>query len=118
MSKKPTLIAGRVAVLVNRHTTFDLGNPGATPVHAFTYINAKYAPDGQLDTHWVKSGYRLVGYAEIAAEIMPTGAMLAGAVACLREERKKILADAQKEATRIEGEIQKLLAIEFDGAAA
>ena len=45
---------------------------------------------------------------------MPTKTMLQSAVAGLKAEKEAVLANAQLEATRLEGEIQKLLAIGYD----
>lgn len=118
MSKTPTIITGRMATLVTKHSRFDISNPSATNLGSLSFVDQRYAPDGVLDPSWAKDGYRLVGYAKVKVEIMPTDSMLHGAVASLRAEREKIIADAQAEATRIEGEIQKLLAISFDGAEA
>jgi hypothetical protein len=61
-----------------------------------------------------KDGWRLVGWAAISVQIMPTKTMLQSAVEGLKAEKEKVLADAQLEATRIECEIQKLLAITYD----
>ena len=55
-----------------------------------------------------------MGWAAISIQIMPTKTMLQSAVEGLQAEKEAILADAHAQATRIEGEIQKLLAISYD----
>ncbi len=109
---KPIIIKGRVPALVGEYTRFDPANPTNTPAHGFTFIDAMYVVDGKVDSSW--SSYRLVGWAEITVELLPVADMMASAVDSLKAQKQKIIADAQLEATRLEGEIQKLLAISYE----
>lgn len=115
MADQPVFITGRAAVLVGQYTKFSLSDPAGTPAHEFVFAAEEVVtPDGKLRGSWGKD-YRHVGYADIRVEIMPTKKMLKSAVTALKAEKVAVLANAQREATRLEGEIQKLLAIEFDG---
>lgn len=113
----PITITGRAAVLVSKYTGFDLSDPSKTAVYQFVYVRPDYVnKDGVLDACWTREGnYRHVGWAEIKVEVMPVDGMLKGAVAALENEKKALIADTQKRVTEIEGEIQKLLAIECAG---
>lgn len=114
LNDKPTEITGRAAVVVSKYTRFDLSDPSATPAHEFSFINPDYVQDGVLDPGWAKDGYRHVGWAAISVQVLPVKQMMAGAVAALQAEKQHVIATAQADATRIEGEIQKLLAISYD----
>ena len=114
LNDKPTEITGRAAVVVSKYSCFDLSNPAATPVHGFSFVNPDYVKDGVLDPGWAKDGYRHVGWAAISVQVLPVKQMMAGAVATLQAEKQHVIATAQAEAMRIEGEIQKLLAISYD----
>jgi hypothetical protein len=119
MSDQTITITGRSAVLVNKHTSFELSDPSKTAVSEFCYCReGVIEEDGKLCRSWAKDGWRHVGWAEIKVEVMPVKSMLKSAVKALKVEKEAILADAHKRATDIESEIQKLLAIEFDGSAA
>ena len=52
------------------------------------------------------------GMARIEIELLPQKEITTKAVATLRQQKEQVLATAQAEATRIEGQIQSLLAIE------
>jgi hypothetical protein len=107
----PVVITGRAAVCVTKYTSFDISNPGKTKAHEFTFLDPKYVKDGALTPDWSKDGYRLVGWAEIKVEVLPAEDMLGAAVESLKAEKRRVIADAQAAATRIEAEIQKLLSI-------
>lgn len=112
---EPVTITGRAAVCVTKYTSFDLSAPDKTPIHAFSFLDPRYVDEaGTLDKSWAKDGWRLVGWAAISIQIMPTKTMLQSAVTALKAEKEAVIATAQAEATRIEGEIQKLLAITYD----
>lgn len=55
-----------------------------------------------------------VGTATITIEVDSRDEMIKSQVATLTEKKKRVLAEAQREATQIEGQIQNLLAITFD----
>ena len=65
----------------------------------------------------VADGYIMVGMARIEIELLPQKEITTKAVATLRQQKEQVLATAQAEATRIEGQIQSLLAIEHVSAA-
>lgn len=111
---QPVTITGRAAVLVSKYTAFDLSDPGSTPAHQLVYVDPTYVKDGVLKKSWAGDGYRLIGWAEIKVDVMPVKSMLTSAVETLKAEKETVLAEAQKRATEIEGEIQKLLAITYD----
>lgn len=111
---QPIIIKGRAAALVMKETGFDLTCPEATPAHAFTFVRADAVADGVLSPNWAAHGYRHVGFADLVVEVMPVKGMVASAVEALKAERQSVLATAQKEATRLDGEIQKLLAIGYE----
>lgn len=113
---KPVTITGRVAVLVSKYASFDLNDTGKTPVDQFAYVSPNYInKDGNLNHDWAKDGkYRHVGWADISIQILPVKQMMSSAISALEAEKKHVLATAQAEATRIEVEIQKLLAITYD----
>lgn len=60
-------------------------------------------------------GYTLVGKATVVATISAGQDLVEAKVKALREEQRQIIADAQAKSTVIEGQIQKLLAITFEG---
>ena len=57
-------------------------------------------------------GWARAGTAQVTVDLLDDSAILAGTIASLRAQRKKILAEAHASATKIDGEIQSLLAIE------
>ncbi len=60
---------------------------------------------------WAKQGYIQIGIANVEIEFMNRDEMTTNAVSALRKQKESVLAEAQAEATRIDGEIQNLLAI-------
>lgn len=66
------------------------------------------------DADWTKNGYTKVGAAQIEIEFMNRDEVTTNAVSALRKQKESVLAEAQAEATRIEGTIQNLLAITHD----
>lgn len=62
---------------------------------------------------WIKrdADYVCVGEATISVKLASYAEVVDAHVKALREHQKKVQADAAAEVTRIEGEIQKLLAI-------
>lgn len=107
-------ITGKAAVIVGKYTNFDPANPQKTKAHEFTLIGHQNVKDGSLEKHWSKDGYILVGTANIEIELLPQKEMTTSAVASLRKQKASVLATAQMEATKIEAQIQSLLAITMD----
>lgn len=110
----PVTITGRAAVAVSKYTGFDLSNPDKTEAHEFVFLNPARVNDGVLDWDWSKDGYRFVGWAAISIQLLPSDTMLQSAVSALQAEKQAVIADAQRRATEIDGEIQKLLAITYE----
>lgn len=63
-------------------------------------------------------GWTQVGAATVTAELFDTSSMVDNKVAALRKQATKIRADATAQCTRIEGQINQLLAIENSVGAA
>ena len=111
--RKPITITGTAPALVGKYTWFDPAEPANTRADAFSFIDPRYVnEDGILDAAWHE--YRFVGWAEITITLLPHDDMLKSAVESLTAQKKKVMADSQAEITRIEGEIQKLLAINYE----
>lgn len=62
------------------------------------------------------AGWTFAGDAEITVAIVDEKSLVENKVAALREEAKTIRAEATAKVTKIESQIQNLLAISFDGA--
>jgi len=108
-----TKITGNAVVLVSKYTRFDPANPEKTAAHEFTLVGKdNLTKEGALRANWAKDGYILVGMARIEIELLPQKEITTKAVATLRQQKEQVIATAQAEATRIEGQIQSLLAIE------
>lgn len=106
-------ITGKALVLISKHTSFDPANPEKTPAHSFAYVSTDNSnKDGSLKSFLSADGYVLVGHAEITVDLLPTKKVTEHAVASLRKQKEKVIADAQAAATSIERQIQSLLAIE------
>ena len=108
-----TKITGDAVALVSKYTRFDPANPEKTAADEFSIVSKdSLTKEGALRAHWAKDGYILVGMARIEIELLPQKEITTKAVATLRQQKEQVLATAQAEATRIEGQIQSLLAIE------
>ena len=108
-----TKITGDAVALVSKYTRFDPANPEKTAADEFSIVSKdSLTKEGALHAHWAKDGYILVGMARIEIELLPQKEITTKAVATLRQQKEQVLATAQAEATRIEGQIQSLLAIE------
>lgn len=106
-------ITGEAIALVSKYTRFDPAHPEKTPAHEFTLTGKdSLKKDGSLTGFWAKDGYLLVGTARIEIDLMPPKEVTKHAIVTLRQQKENVLAAAQAEATRIEGQIQSLLAIE------
>ena len=116
MAKQITT-TGRTAVCVSRYTDFDISAPQKTDAHRFVFLNPDAVNNGVLEETWLKNGYRFVGWADVAITFVGADEMLTSAVESLKAQKQKVIADAQAAATRIEGEIQKLLAISYSEVA-
>ena len=102
-------IAGTQIVAVNKYSQFNPAAPEKADLQAFTLLN----PDanGGMGDYWAKEGYIHVGMATVEIELMPARDITSSAVTALKTKKTAVLAAAQAEATRIEQEIQSLLAI-------
>ena len=108
-----TKITGDAVALVSKYTRFDPANPEKTAADEFSIVSKdSMTNEGALRADWAKDGYILVGMARIEIELLPQKEITTKAVATLRQQKEQVLATAQAEATRIEGQIQSLLAIE------
>lgn len=106
-------ITSKALALVNKYVSFDPANPTKTPAHSFVLVGPdNINKDGSLKAMWADDGYLLVGNAEITVDLLPTKKVTEHAVASLRTQKEKVIADAQAAATSIERQIQSLLAIE------
>jgi len=65
------------------------------------------------DADMKSDGWTLVGTATITVSLVDKDTLIQNKVAALREEAKAIRADATEKVTRIEGQIQNLLAISY-----
>lgn len=106
-------ITGTAVVAVSEHSGFDLSNPGKTPIASFSFLGQHSLKDGALTESWASAGYRLVGHAEVSITFLAQDTMLSSAVESLKAMKQKVIAEAERESNRIEGEIQKLLAISY-----
>ena len=108
-----TKITGDAVALVSKYTRFDPANPEKTAAYEFSIVGKdSLTKEGVLRANWAKDGYVMVGMARIEIELLPQKEITTKAVATLRQQKEQVLATAQAEATRIEGQIQSLLAIE------
>lgn len=64
------------------------------------------------------NGYTYIGSATIRLEACTRDEIIGSKVDALKTEKAQVLATAQAKATEIDSQIQKLLAISFDGAKA
>lgn len=102
-------------VLISKYTRYDPANPQKTAAHDFLFVGLEHLDEGgSLKETWANDGYVFVGHAKIEIEFLPQKDVTASAVASLKKQKKKVLADAQAKATEIEQQIQSLLAITFD----
>lgn len=101
-----TTITGNARALVSKYTAFNPAKPEKTAAHEFVLLH----PDGDI-TDWTKDGYVEVGTAQIAVELFSRDQTITNTVASLRAVQAKVRADAEAEATRLETQIQKFLAI-------
>ncbi len=108
-----TTITGKALVLINQYSSCEPARAEAASVGSFTYLDPNYQnEDGSLNESWLEGGYMLIGHAEITVELLPQKKVTEHAVASLRKQKEKVIADAQAQATSIERQIQSLLAIE------
>ena len=66
----------------------------------------------------IPEGWVLAGEAEITVHLVDAKTLVANKIESLREEAKAVRAEATARVTRIEGQINDLLALSFDGDAA
>lgn len=85
-----------------------------TPEDYATKSGAELLPNllfDKPDSKGFGSGYSLVGTAEVTLTIADPDDLIGNKVQALRAEKQQTLADAQAKATRLESQIQQLLAI-------
>ena len=105
-------ITGEAVVLVGKYTNFNPAKPEETPAHGFHFSGPETLDEsGELRSIWAQDGWVNVGKARIEIELIDRDTMTSNAVASLRKQKESVIAAAQMEATRIEGQIQSLLAI-------
>lgn len=105
-------ITGEAVVLVGKYTNFNPAKPDETPAHGFHFSGPEALDgSGELRSIWAQDGWVNVGKARIEIELIDRDTMTSNAVASLRKQKESVIAAAQMEATRIEGQIQSLLAI-------
>jgi hypothetical protein len=67
------------------------------------------------ESDMTSAGWTLVGDAEVTVTLIDKRTMIDNKIAALREEAKTVRAEATAKVTKIEGQIQNLLALSFDG---
>lgn len=82
-------------------------------VSACFLINEGPSIEGRPASYWEREGYTHIGSAQVMLTLNSRDALLANKVTSLQARKASVLADAQRTATEIEGEIQKLLAIGY-----
>lgn len=102
-----TTITGTVKAWATEYSTF---NPRALDK---TRIDSLGFSDGDMARH----GWTLVGEAEITVKLMDHDTLIGNKVEALRAEAANIRAEAMMKCTRIEEQINQLLAIEYTPAA-
>jgi hypothetical protein len=63
--------------------------------------------------YWIELGYTYIGEATITVEVPDERTLIDSKVEALREEIKTTRAEATAKVTKLEGQIQQLLAIEY-----
>lgn len=105
-------IKGKGIALVSKYTRFNPARPQDTPAHGFVIRSPEdLDEDGALNSFWAKDGYMYVGDVDIAVTLLPKKTVTSNAVATLRKQKQKLQADTAAECTRIDAQIQSLLAI-------
>lgn len=74
-----------------------------------------YMREGSDSTYWKTNGYSYVGKATIALEPISKNDMIVAKTEALRAEVEKTRADAAVKVMRLEDQISKLLALDFNG---
>jgi len=67
--------------------------------------------------YWLQDGYTFAGTAEIQFTPLAPAAIVESKIAALRAQQTKAIADAHATSVKLEGQIQKLLAIGCDAPA-
>lgn len=106
-------ITGTGVAMIDKYTRFDPKTPEKTEAAAFHIFTEGVTlnKDGSLKASWAKDGYIMVGKAQITIDLLPAKDVTKHAVAALQEQRKVVQANAAAECTRIDAQIQSLLAI-------
>ena len=105
-------ITGEGVALISKYTAFDPAHPEKTPAAEYTIVSKScLTKDGALRANWASDGYIMVGTTNIEITMFPREVVTSRAIATLKAQKEAVLAKASAEATRIEGQIQSLLAI-------
>lgn len=102
-------ITGTKGVYIGKHSNFDPSKPEKSRLEELSLFSL--GEDGSDDKFWIEEGYIRVGIAKVEVEFMPLQEVTTTAVTALRRQKDAVLAKAQLEATKIEQQIQTLLAI-------
>ena len=104
----PTITGKAIAILSKYNNLDEDGMPGNVNIPHYT------APkeDGDYST-WTEDGYVIIGEAEITLHVVSKEELIANKVSALRQEVKKTTAEATRNVTQLEGQINDLLAIGF-----
>ena len=100
-------ITGTKGVYISKYIPFDPSKPENTKFEHLVVAG----DDGADESIFTKTGHIRVGMARGEIEFMSPKEMTASAVVALRKQKDAVIADAQREATQIEQQIQSLLAI-------
>lgn len=102
-------ITGTQGAYVSRRSGFNPAKPEEAKLEALSLFRLE--EDGSDNPYWAKEGYIRVGTAKVEVEFMAPKEVTTNAVTALRKQKDAVLATAQFEATKIEQQIQSLLAI-------
>lgn len=100
--------------LVDKHSRFDPAQPENARAGNFSFFSPDAVLDketGALDRYWASRGYVMVGTAQITIDLLPREEVTANTVVALRAQKTAVQAEATAECTRIDAQIQSLLAI-------
>ena len=102
----PRTITTTLNVVASQHCEFTLEDYATKDAQELAQ-RLSYWP-----THWdIDGGGSLVGTAEVTITLHDADDLIANKVAALRAEKAQTLAEAEAKATRLERQIQQLLAI-------
>lgn len=102
-------ITGKAIAILSKYNNLDkdgMPNNIDDPYYVRVNENGDYS-------FWTKDGYTIIGEAEITINVFDKKQIVKNKVAALRIEVSKIRADSQMAVTRIESQINDLLAIGY-----